>query len=205
MLVSIKLFVESSFISTVSKSRANKEKSRATVVLDYGEVASLPFIDRSLSKRTNTKARRNKNKNNKNNKRWDNKKKRPFLTVDNYNFRNSVLGLKLEFAGRFSRAQRKYFSAHQKGRVPFNSFVIPMRTFCLPVILKFGVSTVKIWVAYSPPFRLLNYSFNQLKRNYVKYPVFISYFASNTYFLQPALHNYMKNRKFKISNLLAKK
>ena len=126
-------------------------------------------------------------------------KKRQRLPIPNYKFRNSLLGLKVEFAGRFSRAQRKYFSYHQKGRVPFNSFIIPIRTFCLPVILKYGVSTVKIWVAYPLALKLINYAFLHLQFNYVQYSNKIFYFANQTWFTKPSISQYLKNKRFKVS------
>lgn len=127
------------------------------------------------------------------------RKRKPFLEVENYFFRHSILGFRFEFGGRFSRAQRKYFSSHQRGRVPFNSFIIPIRFFCLPVTLKFGVSTIKVWVAYSPAFILLNYSFKRLKFRYVCYSFSFFYFASNAWFSKAFMVNYLKNRKVKFS------
>lgn len=155
------------------------------IVFGPQEVASLEFINRVLYKYSQYRLKR--------------RNRRPFLKIANYDFKNSILGLKLEFSGRFSRAQRKYFSSHQKGRVPFNSFVIPIRTFCLPVTLKYGVSTVKVWIAYTPSLKLINYAFIRFKFNYICYSCCISYFVKQTWFSKVSLARYLKNKKFKPS------
>src|SRR5690606_17682764 len=105
--------------------------------------------------------------------------------------------IRLEFSGRFSRAQRKYFSRHQKGRVPLNSFIVPIRTITVPVILKFGVSTVKIWVAYVSSSKLINYAYKQLRGKYILYyGNDFSFFVAQVPFYNAYLKNFLKSFRY---------
>jgi hypothetical protein len=70
----------------------------------------------------------------------------------------------------------------------------------LPITLKYGVSTVKIWAAYPPSFRLVNYAFKHLKFMYVKYVNYLPYFAPQSLFYTSFIKNQLKNtRRFKVS------
>jgi len=57
-------------------------------------------------------------------------------------------GLRIDCAGRFTRAQRASFSSLQVGRVPLNSFRYPIEYAHATIPLKYGMCSIKVWICY---------------------------------------------------------
>lgn len=57
------------------------------------------------------------------------------------------LGLRVYCAGRFTRAQRASFKVYWFGKVSLNKFSYPIDYYLATVPLKFGVGSMKIWLA----------------------------------------------------------
>lgn len=71
-----------------------------------------------------------------------------------------VRGLKLRASGRFTKRQRATFEKGQVGRIPLNTLSIPISYDVKSIPLKYGASTVKIWIGdkfkvFQQPYKFL--------------------------------------------------
>jgi len=62
---------------------------------------------------------------------------------------NYFTGVRIDCAGRFTRAQRASFSSLQLGRVPLNSFRYPIEYAHATIPLKYGMCSIKVWLCYN--------------------------------------------------------
>jgi hypothetical protein len=62
--------------------------------------------------------------------------------------RNSLMGMRINTSGRFTRAQRASHSSTQFGRVPLNNYSLNINYLNRTIPLKYGVCSVKIWMCY---------------------------------------------------------
>lgn len=62
-------------------------------------------------------------------------------------FKRFFKGMRVYCAGRFTRNQRASFSVFWFGKVSLNNFAQPIDYSFLSIPLKYGVGSIKIWIA----------------------------------------------------------
>ena len=95
--------------------------------------------------------------------------------------RRSLIGLRINSSGRFTRAQRASHDSLQFGRVPLNNFSLNIDYINRTVPLRYGVCSIKIWMCYKSfsPGILQKFSMREGKfRNFVNLKVKDTYFCN---------------------------
>jgi hypothetical protein len=66
------------------------------------------------------------------------------------NLAQYYLGIRIAASGRFTRNQRASLSIFHFGKVPLNTFSVPIDYCFASLPLKFGVGSLKIWIGHQP-------------------------------------------------------
>ncbi len=76
-----------------------------------------------------------------------------------------IKGLKIRTRGRFTKTQRALYKNIKFGKVPLNTFNFPINYDFKSIPLKYGVSSIKIWLANRVKFRKQGHRFMKIAEN----------------------------------------
>jgi len=80
----------------------------------------------------------------------------------------TINGYRIKCKGRFTKRQRAIYQTFKYGKIKYNNFNNYVSYNLNYVPLKYGVSTVKLWISYRNLKIYDNYKFNTLPQNYIK-------------------------------------